>query len=55
MCSIIGIPPISTNGLGLTAVSSASLDPKPPANKTTFIQYILQKICLNFVFFLIKC
>jgi hypothetical protein len=38
MCHIIGFPPISTIGLGLTAVSSESLVPKPPARMTAFMR-----------------
>src|SRR5258705_2206013 len=39
MCQRIGYPPTSTNGFGLTSVSSASLLPKPPAKITTFIVF----------------
>src|SRR5687768_16891341 len=37
MCQRIGRPPISTIGLGLSVVSSDSLDPSPPARITTFM------------------
>src|SRR5438046_1372504 len=37
MCQSIGLPPISTIGLGRTVVSSASLLPRPPASITTFM------------------
>src|SRR5438445_1247439 len=37
ICQMIGLPPISIMGLGLTTVSSASLVPWPPANMTTFM------------------
>jgi hypothetical protein len=33
----MGLPPISTMGLGRTSVSSLNLDPMPPARITTFI------------------
>src|SRR5436305_8168769 len=36
MCHSIGLPPISTIGLGRTAVSSLSREPKPPARITAF-------------------
>ena len=36
MCQRIGLPPISTIGFGLTAVSSESLVPSPPARMTAF-------------------
>src|ERR1035437_10497283 len=35
-CQSIGLPPISTIGLGRTAVSSLRREPKPPARITTF-------------------
>src|SRR5262245_29577829 len=38
MCHMIGRPPISTIGLGLTSVSSASRVPDPPAKMATFIR-----------------
>jgi dTDP-4-amino-4,6-dideoxygalactose transaminase len=37
MCHSIGLPPISTIGLGRTVVSSLSLEPNPPARITAFI------------------
>ena len=37
---MIGIPPISIIGLGLMEVSSANLDPNPPASITTFIKHL---------------
>src|SRR5690242_21756231 len=37
MCQRIGIPPISTIGLGRTSVSSARRVPKPPARIPTFM------------------
>jgi hypothetical protein len=37
MCQRIGLPPISTIGFGLTAVSSLILVPIPPARMTTFM------------------
>src|SRR5665213_790028 len=37
MCHRIGLPPISTIGLGRTAVSSLRREPKPPARITAFI------------------
>src|SRR5579863_6084847 len=37
MCQRIGRPPTSTIGFGRTVVSSASREPSPPANITTFI------------------
>src|ERR1051325_10791350 len=37
MCQRIGLPPISTIGLGRIAVSSAKRAPFPPARITTFI------------------
>src|SRR6476620_12770569 len=37
MCQRIGLPPISTIGLGRVVVSSASRVPFPPARMTTFI------------------
>src|ERR1700679_3256486 len=39
MCQITGLPPISTIGLGRTAVSSAIRVPRPPARITAFISY----------------
>ena len=36
MCQSIGLPPISTIGLGRTAVSSLSREPNPPAKITAF-------------------
>ena len=41
MCQRIGLPPISTIGFGLIDVSSASLEPKPPAKITTFISHLI--------------
>src|SRR4051812_46603722 len=38
MCQRIGLSPISTSGLGLATVSSASREPMPPARMTAFIQ-----------------
>src|ERR1035437_10877295 len=35
-CQSIGLPPISTIGLGRTAVSPPRREPKPPARITTF-------------------
>src|SRR3989338_1926537 len=40
MCHKIGIPPISTIGLGFKYVSSLKRVPLPPAKITAFIQYI---------------
>ena len=37
MCQRIGLPPISTIGLGFTCVSSLMREPNPPARMTTFI------------------
>src|ERR1017187_5069259 len=37
MCQRIGLPPISTIGLGRMAVSSLRRVPKPPARITAFI------------------
>ena len=37
MCQRIGLPPISTIGLGRTAVSSLSRVPRPPARITAFM------------------
>src|SRR5215470_10435066 len=37
MCHRIGRPPISTIGFGLTAVSSASRVPRPPAKITVLM------------------
>jgi energy-coupling factor transporter ATP-binding protein EcfA2 len=37
ICQRIGLPPISTIGLGLVPVSSEIRVPRPPANITTFI------------------
>src|SRR3954447_16051673 len=37
MCQSIGLPPISTIGLGLTVVSSESREPSPPARITAFM------------------
>src|SRR5712691_3329030 len=37
MCQSMGRPPISTMGLGLTAVSSARRVPMPPAKITVFM------------------
>src|ERR1041385_4174704 len=46
MCHRIGRSPISTMGLGLSAVSSARRVPKPPARMTTFISVIVaQAFC----------
>src|SRR5271163_3868878 len=36
MCHSIGLPPISTMGLGRTVVSSLSREPRPPARITAF-------------------
>jgi hypothetical protein len=36
MCQMIGWPPISTSGFGLTSVSSERRVPSPPARMTTF-------------------
>src|SRR4249919_2948410 len=36
MCQRIGLPPISTIGFGRTSVSSANLEPSPPARIPTF-------------------
>ena len=36
MCHRIGLPPISTIGLGLSVVSSLSREPRPPARITAF-------------------
>jgi len=33
------MPPIVTMGFGRTSVSSASLDPRPPANITAFTYF----------------
>src|ERR1700686_2336567 len=38
MCQMIGWPPISTIGLGLSSVSSERRVPSPPARITTFIR-----------------
>ena len=38
MCQSIGMPPISTIGLGRTVVSSLRREPKPPARMTAFIR-----------------
>lgn len=38
MCQMIGMPPISTIGLGRTAVSSPKRVPNPPAKITAFIK-----------------
>src|SRR5271166_743433 len=47
MCQSIGLPPISTIGLGRTAVSSLSREPKPPARITAFtaVQVIPRPRC----------
>ncbi len=37
MCQRIGLPPISTVGLGRTSVSSARREPSPPARMPTLI------------------
>ena len=37
MCQRMGLPPISTMGLGLNSVSSRSLVPLPPQKSITFI------------------
>ena len=37
MCQRIGLPPISTIGLGRTSVSSLSRVPRPPARITAFM------------------
>src|SRR5919201_339801 len=37
MCHMIGLPPISTIGFGLTWVSSLRREPNPPARMTVFI------------------
>src|ERR1700680_755210 len=39
MCQMIGIPPISIIGFGLTSVSSAIRVPNPPASITAFIRW----------------
>jgi hypothetical protein len=36
MCQSIGLPPISTIGLGRAVVSSLKREPKPPAKITAF-------------------
>src|SRR5215207_8717071 len=36
MCQRIGLPPISTIGLGFSVVSSLSREPRPPARMTAF-------------------
>jgi hypothetical protein len=36
MCQRIGLPPISTIGLGRVTVSSLSREPMPPARITAF-------------------
>ena len=41
MCHKMGMPPISTIGLGRISVSSANLVPRPPANIATFIFKLL--------------
>src|SRR5487761_893731 len=40
MCHRIGLPPISTIGLGRTGVSSLSREPKPPARITAFTRRV---------------
>src|SRR3954452_12614371 len=37
MCQRIGLPPISTIGLGRSPVSSLNREPRPPARMTAFI------------------
>src|SRR5262249_47976163 len=37
MCQRIGLPPISTIGLGRTTVSSLMREPRPPASMTAFM------------------
>jgi hypothetical protein len=36
MCHRIGLPPISTIGFGLSAVSSDKREPRPPARMIVF-------------------
>src|SRR5690349_48913 len=42
MCHMIGRPPISTSGFGLTTVSSLNRVPNPPASSATFISRLFQ-------------
>ena len=39
MCQMIGMPPISIIGFGLTSVSSENRVPSPPARRTAFIGF----------------
>jgi hypothetical protein len=41
MCHKIGLPPISTIGLGRISVSSANLVPRPPARMATIMAQLL--------------
>ena len=40
ICQRIGMPPISIIGFGLNWLSSLMREPKPPARRTTFVNFI---------------